>query len=56
MQISWTANPEARNLQHRGAENILKNAPGPRGAVMYVKTLIEAFALFFTDDMINSIT
>ena len=56
MQISWTANPEARNLQHRGTENILKNAPGPRGAAMYVKTPIEAFALFFTDDMINSIT
>ena len=56
MQITWTTNPEARNLQHRGAENILKNAPGPKGAAKYVKTPIEAFTLFFTDNMINSIT
>ena len=55
MQITWNAIPENGNLQHRGAQNILKNTPGPRGAAKYVQTPIEAFRLFFTDNMVNNI-
>ena len=55
MTINWNTNPENGNLRPRGAENILKNVPGPRGAAKYVQTPIESFRVFFTDEMVNNI-
>ena len=55
MAINSNTNPENGNLQLRGAENILKNVPGPRGAAKYLQTPIESFILFFTDGMVNNI-
>ena len=55
MTINWNTNPENRNLQLRGAENILKNVPGLRSAVKFVQTPIESFRLLFTDEMVNNI-
>ena len=53
--INWNTNSENGNLQPRGAENILKNVLGLRGAVKYVQTPIESFRLFFTDEIVNNI-
>ena len=36
MTINWNTDPENGNLRPRGAENILKNVPGPRSAAKYV--------------------
>ena len=55
MTINWNTNPENGNLQPRGARNILKILPGPRGAAKYVQTPIESFRVFFTDEMVNNI-
>ena len=55
MTINWNTDPENGNLRPRGAENILKNVPGPRSAAKYVQMPIESFRLFFTDEMVNSI-
>ena len=55
MTINWNKNPENGNLRPRGAENILKNVSGPRGATKYVQTPIDFFRLFFTDEMVNDI-
>lgn len=54
VNITWNTVRDA-NLHRRGAENIMNKQPGPRGAAKYVKTPIEAFQLFFSDDMINNI-
>ena len=43
------------NVHRRGAENICKNVPGPRGAAKDAKTPVEAFTLFFTKSMLNNI-
>ena len=54
VNITWnTVNDE--NVHRRGAENICKNVPGPRGTVKYPKTPVEAFTLFFTKSMIKNI-
>ena len=55
MTVNWNKNPENRNLLSRGAENILKNVSGPRGAAKYVQTPVDSFRLFFTDEMVNNI-
>ena len=55
MTINWNTNRENENLQLRGAENILKNLPGPRGAAKYVQTPIKSFRLFFPDKMVNNV-
>ena len=55
MKIKWHANSEDTKLQQRGAENILKHTPGPRGPAKRVKARLESFNLFFSKEMINNI-
>ena len=54
VNITWNA-VGYQNLHRRGAENICKNVPGPRGAAKYAKTPVEAFTLFFTKSMVKNI-
>ena len=49
-----TEKPEDRPSR-RGANNILHNRPGPRGAAKRVKTPLDAFALFVGDWMIEKV-
>ena len=49
-----TEKPEARPSR-RGANNILHNRPGPRGAAKRVKTLFDAFDLFLDDRVLEKI-
>ena len=55
MNITSNTVLDPGNVQPRGAENVMKNKPGPRGAEKYVKTPVEAFQLFMTDEMISNI-
>ena len=54
LKMTWKTqkNPD---LHKRGSENICKTRPVPRGASRAVKTPLESFKLFFTDEMVSNI-
>ena len=54
MEIKWETNPN-QVLHQRGAVNIMKHRPGPRGAAKRAQSPIEAFNLFFTDEMLEKV-
>ena len=55
VKIKWQTVPREPALQPRGAENIMKNRPGPPGLAKRVKTSLQLFKLFFTDGMLGKI-
>ena len=48
MQINKQTVSNEPNFRQNEAPNILKHAPGPRGAVKRVQTPLDAFKSFFT--------
>ena len=54
VNITWNTVSD-RNVHRRGAENIYKDVPGPRGAAKYAKTPVEAFTLSSTKGIIKNI-
>ena len=55
MKINWQTIPSQQLLQPRGAMNILKHKPGPRGTTKQVQTPLESFNLFFTVEMLRKV-
>ena len=55
LKINWETIPSQQSLQPRGAVNILKHKPGPRGTAKQVQTPLQSFNLFFADEMLEKV-
>ena len=49
----WIFKEPVDNLQKRGTENIVREAPGPNLVAKMAKTELDTFLLFFDDEMFN---
>lgn len=55
IKIKWWTVPRESLLQPRGAKNIMRNRHAPEGLTKRLKTSLELFKLFFTDEMLEKI-
>ena len=55
VKIKWQTVYCEPTVQPRGTKNIVKNRPGRRGLTKRVKTPLELFKLFFTNEMLEKI-
>ena len=55
IKIKWWTVPRELPLQPRGAKNIMRNRHTPEGLTKRLKTSLELFKLFFTDEMLEKI-